>query len=146
MLWKSMTGRATCFKTNLIQHNHLTVEHMDGNCVFPFFSEWSDPTSRAATKSVSFKSWVLGFPKHAASGAFGKEMVPQCWENLVLSPAACKYEPWLIIIWTWVRGENEIPHHKQVKVKRNEIAIRLSNNVDTGWVNTWDVKTTVIPD
>ena len=43
------------FLNNWIQNNYLILENMGSNCVFPFFSEWSDRTSKASTKLVSFK-------------------------------------------------------------------------------------------
>lgn len=121
------------FKTNVVQ-NYLTVENVDGKCLCAFFSEWSDPTSRASTKWVLFKSQVFRFLKQASSGAFGKENVLWCWANLVLSAAPWKQETCLLTMWSVIRGENETSHNKPITAKMNEITIRLSSIVDTSWV------------
>lgn len=53
---KKYNWKSACLKTTLIHNNHSVVENLDSNGVCSFFSEWSDPTSRASAKSVSLKS------------------------------------------------------------------------------------------
>ena len=50
-------------------------------------------------------------------------------------------------MWSLVREENEISYNKRVAVKMNEVTIRLSSDVNTGYINnTWNMKTIVILD